>query len=205
MGQEWTPAEAEADGSTRVRQRIDNYITAGERRAALFPGKLWGHKTTTEHILGLQTDGFDSLTCFIDQTSGIKTIFILRDGRSCVRSKVARAGLTIDEAIRRWRYSVRVLLAMQQRLATFHLVKMEDLVRNPETTLQAICDFIGIPFLPVMLSAPSSTSLNPEYRRSGFDRSAVDVSMIHDEWVAKIEEDLIACGYPITGRHAGGQ
>lgn len=215
MGQQWTPAELESDPAKRIRLRIDNYLNACEHTAAQFPDIVWGHKTTTEHIAGLgimhpssrfagdpealpETKGIDPLEVFVDRTATIRTIFILRDGRSCVRSKVARTGMSIEEAVRRWKYSVRALGAMCRRTEAFHRIKMEDLVRYPEATLQSVCEFLGLRYSPVMLSGTQSPHTLPEYRRSGFDLSTIDVSAINDLWVAEIHEELTTCGYDVA-------
>ena len=55
MGQQWTPAESEENPAVRVPLRIDNFMTACREGAMRSQSPHWGHKTTTEQIMGLPT------------------------------------------------------------------------------------------------------------------------------------------------------
>ncbi len=214
MGRQWTSAECEPDPEVRIPMRIQNFLTACERKAAEHPGKLWGHKSTTEQIKGLDdintestfaTDKcaiaanaeFDALNCFTKYVAHIKTVFILRDGRSCVCSKVRRTGQPVEEAIRRWKYSVRLLDALRARVKDLHVVKMEHLIRHPEENLRSICKFLGVTYTQEMLRGTQSTNMMEVYRRDGFYVSAIDVTDFDEPWLQDIREELVACGYPL--------
>jgi Sulfotransferase family len=200
MGRKWTPAELLPIPGARACARISNFLRACEADAAASPTRLWGHKTTTEHIRGLrslhpdspfagdektrrQAERFDYLGCFIAATKHIPVIYILRDGRACVRSKLIRANLPLDEAIDRWKFAVQVFDAYREAGVRLLPVKMEDLVSMPEATLYAVCDFIGVTYKPAMLAGIN-----------------FDVSVLtHDNppWTAEIRNELVACGYAV--------
>lgn len=215
MGREWTDAENEVDPNIRASKRIQNFISACERKKREFPELKWGHKTTTEHVMGLSNgkNGFhgfhddssmmlsssvDSslLALFIQYTSHLKTIFILRDGRTCIPSKMKRAGLPLQEAILRWKYSVCVLSAMHDGLSENLLVlKFEELLKKPEEHLRQVCDFLEVSFSPKMMLGTNSSKIPQEYRRDGFDVSVTNISECDEEWINQIKEELIYCGY----------
>ena len=213
MGKEWTPIELLSAPAARVRGRIENFLRSCEAEAAESRTKFWGHKTVTEHIRGLrslhpespfaadencrrQAEHFDSLGCFVEATKHIPVIYILRDGRACIRSKLKRgANMSPEEAIERWKFGLRVLDAYRQAGTKLLLLKMEDLVSMPEPTLRAVCDFIGMPYTPMMLNGTTSEIIPVAYRRPHFDVSV----LAHDNppWTTAIEKELLACGYAV--------
>jgi protein-tyrosine sulfotransferase len=79
---------------------------------------------------------------------------LLRDGRDVVSSMVTRHGDDyLFEAVLRWKTSLRRISHFQTGLAAeqYIEVRYENLVREPEPTLQTVCSFIGIDYDPVML------------------------------------------------------
>jgi hypothetical protein len=209
LGRVRTDAETMHDPAPRAKARIANFIGACEAHAAAFPGKLWGHKTTTEHIEGLGSSvgkdvacvpasgtDTDALEMFVESVADIHTIFILRDGRTCVRSKVMRTGQPIEEAVRRWKYSVRVMNAFKARAAHLLVVKFEELITYPEATMREVCAFLGVAYVTAVLEGTASIKLSPEYRSKIFDRSKLVLEDHADQkWVDDIRPELIANGY----------
>ena len=79
---------------------------------------------------------------------------LLRDGRDVVSSMVTRHGDDyLFEAVLRWKTSLRRINQFRKGLSTdrFIEIRYENLVREPELTLQKVCDFIGIDYTQRML------------------------------------------------------
>jgi len=79
---------------------------------------------------------------------------LLRDGRDVVSSMVTRHGKDyLFEAVLRWKTSLRRINQFRKGLSTdrFIEVRYENLVREPELTLQKVCEFIGIDYTQRML------------------------------------------------------
>ncbi|MGZ4149525.1 MAG: sulfotransferase, partial [Actinomycetota bacterium] len=60
-------------------------------------------------------------------------------------------------ATARWRYSVRLAERNARRHdGDYLIVRFEDMVREPETTVRAVCAFLDEPFVPEMLAMPQA-------------------------------------------------
>ena len=161
----------------------------------------WGNKITTEQLRGLENDGrarSDVLAQFFDVAFGdVHVVFVLRDGRSCVRSKMRRKGFGVEDAVDRWRYSVVVHDALIGRPKT-DIVRFEDLLADPEGTLSPVCASLGVAWSPAMLEGTTSEKMRPEYRRAGLDGSASDVTDVPEGCLELIADDLRRLGYLAT-------
>ena len=203
---------AQENPATRLADRVANFRAACLRRAAkIQPGKtptrLWGNKITTEHLRGLVTAVAPLyseevvLDYFFREALGdVKIIFILRDGRACVRSKVARTGQTVAQASDKWRFCARVyrhLFGPGAAPAGVCFVRFEELLAEPEQTLRGVCGFLGIEYDPAMLAGTQSDKMPSEYRRDGIDATRADAGPQQEDWQALIADDLRACGYPL--------
>ena len=190
--------------AARTRNRVDRFLHAWEFDAMQHPGMLWGHKSTTEHILSLTENppadlgdepGFDPIDYFVGRMSEIPTVFILRDGRTCIPSKMQRNARTLDAAIVRWKFSVEFLMRLRASDTPLHVVRMEDLVLNPVPAVKEICAFIGLPYTAEMLEGTTNHKMLPEYRHGRFDPDTVRLPESSPEWVSRIEPELAYCGY----------
>lgn len=113
----------EADAQ-QFRARGRAFVEACEQEAAKHVDRILGNKITTEQLYWLeshntvhadaQIDVFD--TFFNDLLGGLKMIFILRDGRTCIRSKMKRNAVSFEAACDRWLYSVAVQNSLFSRL-----------------------------------------------------------------------------------------
>jgi hypothetical protein len=99
-----------------------------------------------------------------DAYPGLKVVHLVRDPRDRYEASLAkwpegrgRAG----GAAARWRYSLRWAERNQRRHPDAYLVvRFEDLVTSTETTLRRVCDFLGEPYEPGMLTMTAA----PEFR-----------------------------------------
>ncbi len=192
-----------ASGPEMMDVRLRSFVNACITEASRFPDKLWGNKITTEQIYGLEDHNransdhqLDVLDRFFNGLlSSIKVVFILRDGRACIRSKVARTGRSMERACARWRYSVQVLRFLQMHRANACCVRFEDLLQSPENVLTGICAFLGLPYEQGMMEGLASPKLPPEYRQRTLDRSKAVVAQIPNDYLDLIRDDLAFCGY----------
>jgi hypothetical protein len=127
--------------------------------------------------------------------AGVKVVFILRDGRTCVRSKVTRTGQTIEEACKRWNDSVEVYKFLQLRHRNNICVRYENLVASPKEILGQVCGFLEIEFQPAMLEGTANEKLRKEYRRDSLDASRLKLNHIPPSCLDLINDGLRHCGY----------
>jgi hypothetical protein len=186
-----------------LHHRLAAFIAACNAEAEHSPCRLWGNKITTEQILGLEDhnvakprsrlDVFDVF--FNDYFGQLKIVFILRDGRSCVISKVNRAGRSFELAVERWRHSVQCYRFLRERNANNLCIRFEDLLLEPEGALQQVCSFLGVSYQDVMLEGVRNPKLSPEYQHGKLDVSKVTPPNIPPKHLERIRGDLEYCGY----------
>lgn len=190
----------------RTTRRVERFVNAWSDEARQHPSTIWGHKTTTEHIQGLVEhlppygrNDFDPIDYFVGRLSAVPTLFILRDGRTCIPSKMRRTRQPLDLAMSRWQFSIDYLKRLRASGTPLHVVKMEDLVRNPVPVLQEICAFVGLPYDEGMLNGTSNKKMLPEYRHGRFEVDNVRLPEALPDWVWRIESELAYCGYLDAG------
>ena len=186
------------ESANTVSSRLHAFRTACDDEASQQP-KIWGNKITTEQIAHLTLgDPFQdpqSIPRFFDHHQDLKNIFILRDGRTCVQSKIARTGISLESACRRWQFSVRVFQQFQDGRVQGKAIKFEHLLADPVSLLRELCDFLGLSFSSEMLKGTNHPGLLPEYRRAHIDRARAEVTPLPDEAMQMIEPELRSCGY----------
>lgn len=167
-------------------------------------GRLWGNKITTEQILGNQNPGLVKpeeqlfiVRTFFETLQDVKIIFILRDGKTCIRSKVNRTNQPIELACLRWKFSVEVYkyCLATQNTRNMMAIKFEDLLIEPEPTLKNVCNFLDVHYEEKMLQGTNNSKMIPDYRNSSFDRSKLISERIGDEYYSLIEQELRFCNY----------
>jgi len=192
------------EGPTRYgppRDRIRAWREACEAEAAGCTGRRWGNKVTTEQISGLtKANGpfrldVGVVESFYEQLSDIPSVFIIRDGRTCVRSKMARSGLTLVEAASAWQLSARIYRQFCEGRLNGMAVRFEDLVADPEPTLRRVCEFLGVPYHGSMVEGTDNEKMLPEYRRAFLDPSVLSLNEIPEGTMDLIAADLEECGY----------
>ena len=82
---------------------------------------------------------------------------------------------TLDVALA-WRHAIRLHREYQREFPRqYMLSRFEDLVTQPEETLQKLCYFLDIPFQQCMLDQlVLNSSFLPKRQQAGFDKAAVD-------------------------------
>jgi hypothetical protein len=80
---------------------------------------------------------------------GAKFIVTVRDGRDVAASFIKRMG-NADIGIQRWLTEAALSIVERQRPDVM-LVRYEDLISDPKSTIERSCDFIGLRFDPAML------------------------------------------------------
>lgn len=85
-------------------------------------------------------------------------IFLLRDGRDVVSSMVKNNNREINFAIWKWKHSIRMYRWIRKRVSEDQLllVRYEDLVRQPESTLKKLTQFLNISFSKNILNHQGS-------------------------------------------------
>ncbi len=85
-----------------------------------------------------------------------KYLFLLRDGRD-VSAAYKKGGektfgflANAEAAAHHWTKSLQAYRYLEKRTSV-HLIRYEELVRNPEQTLRGICNFLQVPYVPTML------------------------------------------------------
>lgn len=133
-----------------------------------------------------------------------KFIHMIRDGRDSAASFQRRWLRTPELTMYRWKKAVTEGRRQGAKLAGRYLeLKYEDLTDNPESCLRAICEFLGVPFEPVILES-SQPYLEKQAdagggitRNSGRWRTAFDPALC-----ARLEAIggavLAQCGYETT-------
>lgn len=184
-------------------RRVTAFISACEQEAKGYPNAIWGNKITTEQIASLDEHNSANPRARIDILDKLfnvylenrKIIFILRDGRACVDSKVRRTGQSFELACQRWRYSVRVYKFLTNHHSDNLCIRFEDLLLHPERTLRDVCHFMEIPYQEQMLKGSNNKKILPEYRQNQIDTSKAASVDFPSEYLALIRDDLEYCDY----------
>lgn len=163
----------------------------------------WGNKITTEQIAGVFCDNYKDVNhqdlmidhFFRSVVGESKIVFILRDGRTCVRSKIARTNQPLEVACDRWKFSVRIWDYLRRKHTRNVLLRFEELLVNPDVTLARVCSFLEMPFESGMAKGVNHPSMLPEYRRDSIDASRTSLDNVPAGCLERIIEELTLCGY----------
>lgn len=185
-----------------IPQRIIAFIDQCQLKASETPDKIWGNKITTEQLYALEEHNrknpeahyqlFDVF--FKLHFKKYKLIFILRDGRSCVLSKVQRTGQSMQTACEKWKYSILVHQYLQSCAHSIS-IKYEDLLLKPEETLQGVCQFMQIDYEAHMLKGVANQKLMLEYQNTQLLTEKARVKEIPDKYYQLIKDELAYCQY----------
>ncbi len=79
-----------------------------------------------------------------------RVVLVVRDGRSAVESLVTGFGFPFEKAVREWRRGARNILRFAAEAESrtdlrFRVVRYEDLVEDPQTTIRDLLRFLDLP------------------------------------------------------------
>lgn len=195
-------AQACHDFSTLFDQRTESFLRCCEEEAAKHSPKRWGNKITTEQLYRLEDHNEfnppyqDLLSRFFGEVlSGKKIVYIIRDGRACIASKVRRTNQSWLVATFRWRYSIHVYRYFQLLHDNNLRIKFEDLLNDPRGVLSRVCDFLGLEFDEAMLQGATNDIMPEMYKQEGFVQEKALPPDVPQEVLRCIEGDLAYCGY----------
>jgi hypothetical protein len=85
-----------------------------------------------------------------------RVILTMRDPRAVLAAyllRKRRKGMqfSVYDCVSHWRQSAEVALDAGKHSEWLKVVKFEDLVRQPDTEMRSICEFLGVAFLPTVL------------------------------------------------------
>ena len=85
-------------------------------------------------------------TLYRERPREMKVLYMIRDGRAVTHSRMMRDGVAMRDAARIWKMEHWRQRLVQQALPRekVHVVKYEELCRNPQRTLSRVLDFIGV-------------------------------------------------------------
>lgn len=184
------------------------------RRAARKAGTAhWGNKLTTEQLDVLYPASWEELwspgspllspapyTDFHQELGQrllkpLRVIYLSRDGRSCIHSKMQRSPASYVQALYRWKAALPWWHWLRDNHPQWHWLRYEDLLRQPETELRRLCQFLELPYAPAMLGGASSNRIHEDYRQTGLDSSKAAVPPEAQAYAADIREELDVWGY----------
>lgn len=124
-----------------------------------------------------------------------KMIHMVRDPRSRYVASLNASRykhFKLGQETRRWLDSVALLRRNQQKYpGSYMTVRYEELMAEPEATVQAVCAFIGEDFVPEMIHAFDSTAAQP----------AVAAHERADQFIqAHAQREMAGLGYRLEGR-----
>ncbi|MFK7934726.1 MAG: sulfotransferase [Saprospiraceae bacterium] len=128
--------------------------------------EIWGDKSPNLHYY---------IRDIIALFPTTKIVHIVRDGRATAQSHAVRSHTHVLLAAQEWVRGNSTALVNQQLLGKgqYLIIKYEDLLRQPETTLRQVCDFLELSFSKEMLSL-SQKGQADNYVKDHFDTAKID-------------------------------
>lgn len=145
LGIDWDVLQVDFAAGERTYPRLFALLEEQCARAAGKP--RWGDKS-------LHTERYAEQ--ILAAYPGARILHMLRDPRDRYASSKTRWGVRrggVGAGTAEWLASARIALRNQLGYRdAYRVVRYEDLVAAPEDTMRAVCDFLGEPYAPVMLS-----------------------------------------------------
>ena len=137
------------------------------------------------------TEYLDDLKQFLPYA---KCIIITRDARAVVRSYMENAwglGTNCYTGAQRWKREIKIQLAFEKEVQENCMrIRFEDLIIDPKSCLEDICDFINVSFDESMLNYASKKSFVSKNRQSINTFKPLD-PLIKDKWKTALSEHQI--------------
>lgn len=140
---DWNKASVELKKITEGNRNINyliHYLYSEEAACHEMEFKLWGDKTP------LNTDCLPLITPVFPHA---KFVFLVRDPRAVINSYIhfPKHLKRLDFWIWKWKKRQRIYQEYAAQLPDqFHLLRYEDLIIDPESTLQSLCVFLNIEY-----------------------------------------------------------
>jgi len=103
----------------------------------------------------MTASGILELNLTVPRNIKMKWIHLIRDGRANTYSYIRKShiGINVKKAAKRWKRLNHRIEEALTRVSKEKIcrIRYEDLCRNPEETIQKLCNFIGIRYVPGML------------------------------------------------------
>ncbi len=182
--------------------RLPGFVAALTAEARRHDGVIWGNKITTEVLFVGAAEArlprADAIASLLDRLPRTPLVYVVRDGRAVVASKMRRGGDNLDKACRHWVLGIDIWQALTAARWPMITVRFEEFVREPATTAARLCEQLGVEMHESMLAATSSPLLLDEYRRPTFDAAAAEPGDIGRAGIRAIHDGLRRAGYPVT-------
>jgi hypothetical protein len=202
-------ADKTSDLEERTKQRVDRFQASCLSEAHRYANLKWGCLTHSEQIGRLldpanayswavddgrwvEDQQFNAVDYFACRCIDVPTIFVLRDGRACIPAKVTADKTPLPVAINRWRFSIYVLTRFAQFSKKLWVVRIEDLMNNPQDEMRTICEFLGIELEDTMVNSIWSAEVKRVF--APLSRAAIE-KVSKEPWVTEISDDLAVGGY----------
>jgi hypothetical protein len=195
------------DREERTKARLDRFQASCWNEASRYDTVRWGCLTLCEQIGRLldppntgspamdkenRPEGpFNPIDYFAGRFVREPIIYVLRDGRSCIPAKVKAEKVPLPIAVARWRFSIYMLTRFALFAENLWIVRVEDLVENPDEEVRNICDFLGIEIEDSVLNS----ILSPEFRGAVASPPQTLDDASKQPWVNAISDDLTVGGY----------
>jgi hypothetical protein len=161
------PVPLPADWRDRPRS-LSSVLDSIFRYFAAHHGKSRWCEKTPQHV--------QHLIALARQFPHAKFVHVIRDGRDCAVSFHRRWKRTPQLTVFRWKKVVQMGRAQGESLgaARYLEVRYEDLTEKPEIALRRICEFLSLPFDPVVLQSaqPYLSSMARDDRAAGLQRNS---------------------------------
>jgi hypothetical protein len=161
------------------------------------PQSRWGNKITTEQLLlHPELNPETAVYLFLETFPDVPIIFMIRDGRACVASKMKRGGHALEKALSHWKNGLLMGRYLQSIMPEqLLMLRYEQLIQNPEKRLQTVCDFLEVPFDSSMLQGTTLSDLLPEMYQHGVIRVEKSQPPTPEAWHPLLEPEQTAWGY----------
>lgn len=146
--------------------------------------QIWGDKSPNlQHFLG-------DLKLLMPAA---KIIHIVRDGRPTAYSLHKRGYQHLLLSAQQWVDGNTCSLVNQQMVGEeqYKIIKYEDLLRNPESEMRSVCEFLEIPFAPAIIQLEDKEiDQDKRYVKTFFDQSKIDgwKKQLTKQQVEKVEK-----------------
>lgn len=185
-----------------LEQRIESFLDACNAAAKHSPAPHWGNKITTEQLAGLNRHNLYTQPpvnvldrCFNDYLAGKRIVYLLRDGRACVASKLSRTPQSLEQACKSWCYAIEVLEFLRSSGLPLLEIRFEQLLAEPENALQVVHGFLGVSPEPLDPRATDHPAMPAAYRQGGIDPSRSRAPGEDHPSVPLIRRELELTGY----------